>query len=292
MSFLIIGCGFTGRRVAALLAAGGHAVWATSRHPERLALEGVQCLRLDLDDPASLAATGAAVPEGVRVLLSIPLVQDIHGGWDDPTPRLLEALGNKPSRLVYLSTTGVYGPLERVNELSLPAPRGPRELLRVDAEQAVQRGPRSLMVSSMILRPAAIYGPHRGVHESMRRGTFRLPGDGSRFISRIHVDDLAAIASAALLSGHGAAWPVADEEPCSSLEICRFVSDLTGLPMPETAAPDSVSHTLRNNRSVDGRAVLRLLGVRLRYASYRTGIPACLSAEMNAESGEEPAAAE
>jgi nucleoside-diphosphate-sugar epimerase len=131
----------------------------------------------------------------------------------------------------------------------------------------------------MILRPAAIYGPGRGVHESMRRGTFRLPGDGARFISRVHVEDLAALARAALLSGHTGAWPVADEEPCRSLEICRFVSDLTGLPKPEPAPPGSVSVTLRNNRRVDGRAVVRLLGVRLRHASYRIGIPACLEAE-------------
>jgi nucleoside-diphosphate-sugar epimerase len=272
VNFLILGCGFTGRRVAATLAAGGHAVWATSRHPERLALPGVRSLRLDLDDPESLVCAGTAVPEGLRVLLSIPLVADKAGGWNDPTPRLLAAFGGKPERIVYLSTTGVYGAQIDVDESSLPAPRGPREQLRVEAEQAVQAGP----WASMVLRPAAIYGPGRGVHESMRRGTFRLPGDGTRFISRIHVEDLAALSCAALLSGHTRAWPVADEEPCTSLEICSFVSRLTGLPMPEPAQPGSVGETLRNNRKVDGRAVPRLLGVRLRYASYRTGIPACL----------------
>jgi nucleoside-diphosphate-sugar epimerase len=205
------------------------------------------------------------------------------GVWHDPTPRLLDALGRKPERVVYLSTTGVYGSQIEIDESSLPAPRGPRERLRVEAEQAVQAGPWLGRGTSMVLRPAAIYGPGRGVHESMRRGTFRLPGDGTRFISRIHVEDLAALSIAALLSGHAGAWPVADEEPCGSLEICRFVSRLTGLPMPQPAPPDSVGATLRNNRKVDGRAVLRLLGVRLRYASYRTGIPACLAAERAAE---------
>jgi nucleoside-diphosphate-sugar epimerase len=275
MNFLILGCGFTGRRVAAGLAAGGHAVWATSRHPERLELPGFRSLRLDLDDPASLTCVGAAVPQGIRVLHSVPLVAGKNEGWEDPTKRLLDALGGKPARVVYLSTTGVYGAQGHVDELSPVAPRASREQLRVEAERAVQAGP----WASMILRPAAIYGPGRGVHESMRRGAFRLPGDGSRFISRVHVEDLAALAMAALLSGHTGAWPVADEEPCSSLEICRFVSDLTGLPMPQPAPPGSVSVTLRNSRRVDGRAVFRLLGVRLRYTSYRTGIPACLDAE-------------
>lgn len=273
MNFLILGCGFTGRRVAARLATAGHAVWATSRHPARLVLPGVRCLRLDLDDPSSLVTTGAAIPAGARVLFSIPLVAGESGDWADPAPRLLDALGRKPARVVYLSTTSVYGAQAHVNERSLPAPRSAREQLRIESERAVQSGP----WTSMVLRPAAIYGPGRGVHESMRRGTFRLPGDGSRFVSRIHVDDLAAMASAALLSEHAGAWPVGDEEPCSSFEICRFVSKLTGLPMPEAAPPGSLSVTLRNNRRVDGGAVLRVLGVRLRYASYRTGIPACLA---------------
>lgn len=281
MNFLILGCGFTGRRVAAALAADGHAVWATSRHPERLDLPGVRCLRLDLDDLDSLASVGDAMPDGIRVLLSVPLVQDTPDCYSDPTLRLLGVLGAKPARMVYLSTTGVYGAQEHVNETSLPAPRVPREQLRVDAERVVQQGP----WGAMILRPAAIYGPHRGVHESMRRGTFRLPGDGARIISRIHVDDLAALSRAALLSELHGACPVGDEEPSSSLEICQFVSDLTGLSMPESVPVGSVSTTLRNNRRVDGRAVARLLGVRLRYASYRTGIPACLSAESAVQSG-------
>ena len=202
MNILILGCGFTGRRVAARLATAGHAVWATSRRPERLALAGVHCLRLDLDDSASLARAETAVPDGVRVLLSIPLILDEAGGWHDPTPRLLAALGPKPERVVYLSTTSVYGAHVPVDERSLPAPRSPRERLRVEAERAVQAGP----WTSMILRPAAIYGPGRGIHRSMQRGTFHLPGDGTRFISRIHVDDLAALATEALLSNQVGAW--------------------------------------------------------------------------------------
>ena len=68
----------------------------------------------------------------------------------------------------------------------------------------------------MILRPAAIYGPGRGVHVSMEEGRFRFVGGGDNFVSRIHVDDLAAHVEAALLSDITGAWPVADEHPCTS----------------------------------------------------------------------------
>ena len=64
--------------------------------------------------------------------------------------------------------------------------------MRVDEENDVLAGP----WSSLILRPAAIYGPDRGVHVSLAQGRHRMLGDGSNYISRIHVDDLAAITAA------------------------------------------------------------------------------------------------
>ena len=53
-----------------------------------------------------------------------------------------------------------------------------------------------------------------------------------------------------------------------------------GLEMAVTMmTPAEVSETRRSNRKVDGRAIRRLLGIELRYPSYRTGIPASLAAE-------------
>jgi len=65
---------------------------------------------------------------------------------------------------------------------------------RLAAEGPVMAGPWSWCV----LRPAAIYGPGRGAHESIRIGRWRIAGDGSNYTSRIHVDDLAALAAAAV----------------------------------------------------------------------------------------------
>ncbi len=155
-------------------------------------------------------------------------------------------------------------------------PRTPRVRLRVDAEWAVAAGP----WSSLILRPAAIYGPWRGVHAAMRRGEFRLVEGGQNFISRIHVSDLARLAEAALTSRLAGAYPVADEEPAPSEAVARCCAEL-GLPMPKSIPRDQVSETRRANRRVDGRAIRRLLNVRLDYPSYRSGIPASLAAERD-----------
>jgi nucleoside-diphosphate-sugar epimerase len=191
------------------------------------------------------------------VLYSIPLL----------IPEVLDSLAGRAARMVYLSTTGVYGTVRDVDENT---PIG--EHARVEAERAVTAGP----WPALILRPAAIYGPGRGIQVSMARGEFRLVGDGSNFVSRIHVDDLAAHCEAALLSDVTGAYPVADEEPCRSCEIAGFCATLLGLPMPVSVAAEDVHDTRRADRRVDGGAIRKLLGITLQYPSYRVGIPASL----------------
>ncbi|MEP6535869.1 MAG: hypothetical protein ABJF23_11160, partial [Bryobacteraceae bacterium] len=191
----------------------------------------------------------------------------------DPTPSLLASLRGAPSRIVYLSTTGVYGRIRDVDYHTPSNPQSRREQARVDAENAVSSGP----WSSLILRPAAIYGPGRGIHVSMARGEYKLVGEGQNFVSRIHVDDLASHAVAGLLSQIEGAYPVADDHPCPAREIAQFCCELLNVPMPAETRADDVHPTRRADRRVDGSEIRRLLAVPLRYPSYRTGIPASLS---------------
>lgn len=278
--YAILGCGFTGIRVAKRLLARGLPVVATSRHPERLSLPGARLLRVAMNEPETLAALREVLPAGVRVLHSIPLLRGANG-YVDPTPGLLECLPKTAARVVYLSTTGVYGAAVEVDEHTPPAPRTEREALRVSAEDVVRAGP----WSSLVLRPAAIYGPGRGIHVSMRRGEFLLLGDGSNYVSRIHADDLAGLAEAALMTDLTGAWPVADLEPARSRDIAAFCASLLNVPMPGSAPPERLSETRRANRRVEGRAICRQLGVELRFPTFREGIPQALAEELSGNSG-------
>jgi len=203
------------------------------------------------------------------VLHSVP---SLPGGRD---ATLLGALRGKARRVVYLSTTGVYGAADFVDETTAVAPRNPREQARVATEDAVLSGP----WEALVLRPAAIYGPGRGVHVSMREGVYRLLGDGRNFISRIHVEDLADVAAAALRQPIVGAYPVADLEPCPAREIAEYCAKLLGLPKPVESADDEVPETRRTNRRVDGRAVFERLGLKIRFPSYREGLAQALAAE-------------
>jgi nucleoside-diphosphate-sugar epimerase len=257
---LILGSGFTGQRTAALLRARGWPVTCTNR-------SGSAGLRFDATDPESLGSLAGAITAESVVLHSIP-VPGAAG--------MLRA--NPPARIVYLSTTGVYGDARAVDESTPIAPRTERERLRAAEERAVQAGP----WSALVLRPAAIYGPGRGIHTAMRAGTYRLNGDGSNFVSRIHVDDLARHAEAAMLSPLEGAYPVADEEPCTSLEIAAYCARILGVPLPEAARADELGETRRADRRVDASAIRRLLNVSLLYPNYRVGIAACLEEEARA----------
>lgn len=277
MRFLILGCGYTASRVAQKLINQGHTVAATTRHPDRLAhlaRAGVAIHRWDAPQAGAIECLRDIAEPGVRVLHSVPSILS-SGSPSDPTPLIVEALADLPARVVYLSTTGVYGPLHEVDETTEPKPLTERQQLRRDAEIRVLSGP----WRSLVLRPAAIYGPGRGVHRRIAEGSFRLLEGGENFISRIYVDDLAEVAFRGLLSDVTGAYPVADDEPCSSREICQFCAELLGMPMPEAAQEEELSETRRSDRRVDGRAIRRLLGVELQYPSYRTGLPAAIDAE-------------
>ncbi len=272
---LIVGCGFTGRRAAGLLLERGWRVSATARNPEALA-----SLRLLGAEVHPFDATSGRPPvpsaDGAQVLLSVPTLRS-DGAFDEPTPRILEMLAGCPEHVTYLSTTGVYGSAEAVDETTPAAPATERQRLRMTAEGAV----RSLPCRALALRPAAIYGPRRGVHSAMREGRFRLPPGQGRPVSRIHVDDLASIVAASMARGIEGAFPVADALPATSREVARFCAGLLGLDLPGEATESELSETRRFGRRVDGRAILRHLGLELRYPTYREGIPASIAAERS-----------
>lgn len=233
-----------------------------------------------MTDAESVERLAERVPEGVRILHSIPVLKNGHS-HEGPTPLLAPVL-RKARRIVYLSTTGVYGEHHFVDEWTPAAPRTPRELLRVDEELAVA----GLCSNVLILRPAAIYGPRRGVHVSLRNGSHKVWGDGSNYISRIHVDDLSALCVAALEQDLTGAFPVADEHPCTSWEITEFCAALVGVDPPAPSGILPTSDTRSANRRVDGSAVRQALRVSLRYPSYRQGVPAAIAEEESCLSAE------
>jgi nucleoside-diphosphate-sugar epimerase len=255
---IIIGPGYTGGRLALRLAAQGVPVFAAARDREKLSAlrsAGVLVLPL-LSDKA---------PKNARLVYSVP---PMPVGEAQPVRDWIHRLA--PVRVVYISSTGVYGNQQKIDANSPTETSTERARLRLLDEAFFGSGP----WSSLILRPAAIYGPGRGVHVSVRQGLVPR-GSGATITSRIHVDDLVRIIEAGLYSDLTGSWPVADEVACASREIAAWCARQMSVEYVMKAS----GGLSEEGRDVDGSEIVRLLRIKLLWPSWQAGIPACMAEE-------------
>lgn len=284
---LIVGCGGLGRRVAAYYSARGVLVTGLVRTPEsaqRLAAEGIAVLCADLDRPPlpPLPSAGAAVCH-----FAPPPGQ----GVEDPRMgAVLAALqrDGAPRRLVYVSTTGVYGDCAGawVDETRPTHPTAERARRRLDAERQLQSWGRASGVEWVILRVAGIYGPGRLPLERLRQGLPLVCAEEAPFTNRIHEADLVQVCAAALERPvAGEIFNVSDGHPGTMAEYFDAVADLAGLPRPpkiplaQAAAqlsPGMLSYQ-QESRRLDNRKLRERLGVVLRFPTLEQGLPGCLA---------------
>ena len=242
MKLLILGCGYTGTKLANRVLAEGGSVIGTVRRVAHADYVRVV---------PSLTADVVAELPGDLVVVTFP-----PDGVTDA--RIAPALVGR--RVVYLSTTGVYGNATKIDHTTRPAPDSERARRRLDAEQHYR--------DATILRCPAIYGPDRGLHVRVREGKHRIPGDGSQHVSRIHVDDLVSC----ILAAKPGTFVIGDRDPAPHLEVVRFVCEKYSVPLPPFVPLDQVDETLRHDRQVDSSHALATLAVTLRYPSYRDGM--------------------
>jgi nucleoside-diphosphate-sugar epimerase len=278
-AWLIIGCGYTGTQLARTLASQGGAgeVTITRRDGEVAralgAALGVRGERLDLSDRAD-PGVAVAVPPGAIVVATAP-----PGGDPAGEIRALLALARDAARLVYVSSTGVYGPGGGawVDETWPVAPITESGRARAAAEAALA----GAAVPWVALRAAGIYGPGRGLVDRIRAGAYRVIGDGTSHVSRIHLVDLVAAVLAAAGSSVTGAINVADDDPAPIGEVADAVAARLGLPppprVPAGAVPAEVAGMLTADRKISNRRLRAELGVELRYPSWRDGLAAELS---------------
>jgi nucleoside-diphosphate-sugar epimerase len=291
---LIVGCGYTGLRLAHRL----HPRWqvsATARSTgaaASLAAAGISVVRADLDVPLARGSL-AQVADGAAIAYLSPPPDT--GATDPRLANFLAALGPaRPSVLLYMSTTGVYGDTrgETVTEDSPLAPSNDRSRRRVAAEAAARAWCDARGVRCVVLRVPGIYGPGRLPLDRLQRGEPALRPEDAGPGNRIHVDDLVAACVAALERPVHGAFNVTDGNPATTTEFVQRTAAIAGLPAPPlvalTDAPGRISAGmlafLRESRTVDNRRMREELGVEPRYAHLDAGIAASL-AEMQESSG-------
>jgi len=264
---LIAGCGDVGTTLALRLAGAGAEVFGLRRRAGALPAP-IRALAADLADPATLRDLPRAL-EAVCYLAAA-------GGRDDAAYRsayvdglrnLLHALardGATPARLVYVSSTSVYGQAdgEWVDEESVtrPASFTGERLLEGESLAAGFDG------LATVVRFAGIYGPGRGrLIERVRGGAGCAAG---LWTNRIHRDDCAgALAHLLALERPARCYVGADSTPARQCEVMDWLAARAGVPPPPRLEPSAARG--RGKRCANAR--LLASGYTLRHPGFRDG---------------------
>jgi len=284
-TLLIVGCGDVGLRVAKRLRGRWRLLALTSSIERVPALRaaGVVPLLGDLDEPATLARLSGLADAVLHLAPPPP-----QGLSDVRTANLLRslALKGRVRRIVYGSTTGVYGDCggRRFDETRRANPATDRARRRVDAEARLRWFGRASGARVTILRIPGIYAADRpGGHprERLARGTPVLAAPDDVYTNHIHADDLARACIAAL--AHGRPQRVVhacDDTDMKMGDYFDLAADLCGLPRPPRIGreqareqlPPTLMSFMSESRRLANERLKKELRLRLRYPTVREGL--------------------
>lgn len=286
--YLVAGCGYVGTRLARALLPRAPVLGLTRTEASAFELEamGIDAVSWDLD------TADAPVPRGFDAFSAIYyLVPPPSSGLKDPRlKRFLARLPEPPARIVYLSTTGVYGDTSgaSVDEDAAVNPTAERSIRRVDAEQTLREWCERTGVSWTILRVPGIYGPGRLPLERLKRQEPMIRHAEAGYSSRIHVDDLVAafVLAGSMARAADRIYNVTDGNPTSMTEYFERVAAVTGLPQPplvtraeaERVISPAMMSYLAESRRVDSSRIHDELGFVPRFRDLRLGILSSLPA--------------
>jgi nucleoside-diphosphate-sugar epimerase len=269
---LIVGCGDVGMRLIPLLRSRFR-VFALTSQSERLSelrSAGVTPILGNLDSPQSLYRLKGLAD--IVVHLAPPPLQ---GSLDQRT-RNLVAILPRHGKLVYVSTTGVYGDCKGAffDETRPVAPVNARAERRVDAERVLRRWARHHEGKLSILRVPGIYAADRLPLERLRQGTPALLDADDVYTNHIHADDLAQIIALALFRAQPLrVYHTVDDSALKMGDYFDQVAAAFKLPLPPRVPRAELSKQvspmllsfMSESRRLSNERMKTELGVRLRF---------------------------
>ncbi len=287
MRVLIAGCGYVGLALGERLVAAGHSVAGIRRpggDPAPLRQRGIEPFHVDLTNPGGLdhvpgmwdwVVACAAPSDGTESAYRAVYVEGARNllAWLQPSP---------PRAFVFTGSTGVYPQNDGsdVDETASTEDGTPTGRILREAEgvllQAASDG-----FPAVLLRIAGIYGPQRNRIESMRRGEWRGPRNGARWMNMVHRDDLVEAIVAALERGRpGRIYNVSDGAACTEQEFREWLADRLGMASGKVeSSGDSRAAGPRpiragTNKRVIARRLREELGWSPRHPDFRSGYEA------------------
>jgi nucleoside-diphosphate-sugar epimerase len=285
MRVAVLGCGYVGLELGRQLSDTGHDVVGVRRSASGLdAVEaaGLTAVEADVTDTASLAA----VPDADWVVFAASSggrgADAARSVYVDGLRTAIEQFGSReepPDRLVYTSSTGVYGDHggDWVDEETPIDPTTEKTQVLAEAERVAREVSAEYGIDGTVARFAGLYGPDR-----YRLGRYLDGPVTAGYLNMVHRDD-AAGAVAHLLAAdllRDDVVVVVDDDPVSKHEFADWLADECGVARPEKrskaerlSAGDlseaAERRILTSKRCSNDR--LRGLDYEFRYPTFREG---------------------
>ncbi|SFP63399.1 Nucleoside-diphosphate-sugar epimerase [Nitrosomonas cryotolerans] len=290
-TLLIIGCGDIALRAAPLLQTHYRilGLCRNLKNSHQLRAQGITPIYGDLDHPSSLDRL-AGIAQSVLHLAPPPN----HGIGDTRTTHLLSALARRskthreilPQRLIYISTSGVYGNCHGalIDETHPAKPGNNRALRRMNAEKQIRRWGIRNHINISILRVPGIYASNRLPLARLHEGHPVLVDADDNYTNHIHADDLAQIIFAALRYAKpgGRIYHACDNSHLKMGEYFDLVADQFDLPRPPRITRDQANQQIspgmlsymKESRRLKNIRMKQELRITLRFPTVQEGIRA------------------
>jgi UDP-glucuronate 4-epimerase len=305
MKYVVTGAaGFIGSLLAEELLAGGHEVLAvdcfTDYYDHALKEENAATLDVARLDLAEVNLDLAGV-DGVFHLAGQPGVRSFGDVFEEyvrrnllATRRVFEAAAAAGTRVVFASSSSIYGEAERypTPEEAEPRPISPYGITKLGCEQLAHAYAQGFALDAVVLRYFTFYGPRQRpdmalarIVDALARGSsFELYGDGFQSRSFTYVaDGIAATIAAMQRAPAGAVYNVGGGEEATMREAIGTLERISGrtLDLVERgAAAGDVRRTsadaTRIERDLGWRAMTSLadgLQAQWEWASARVAAP-------------------
>ncbi len=248
MRRLIIGCGYLGSRVAPRWREAGDDVLVVTRSDQRAAAfqqQGLRPVVADVTSPATLAE----LPVADTVLYAVGFDRgaglSMREVYVDGLRHVLDALPAATGRIIYVSSTGVYGQSDGawLDEDSPTQPERESGQVCLAAEELLES--HRLGDRAVVLRLAGIYGPDRVPNSAALLAGEPIDSPEEGYLNLIHVDDAATVVLAA--AAHPQPSPryvVSDGHPVLRRDYYAEAARLLGAPAPRFRSPPSGSPKL------------------------------------------------
>ena len=277
----VLGCGYVGIELGRRLAAAGHDVTGVRRSADGAAeieAAGLRAVRADVTDADSLSA----VPDADWLVYAASAGRggDARGLYVEGLRTAIEQFAGRespPERLVYTSSTGVYGDHggEWVDEGTELRPTTDRERTLVDAERVAREKAADASIDGTVARLSGLYGPDRYRLERYLDGPVT-----EGILNMVHRDDAAGAIAHLLLTDRGrdAVVLVTDDEPVEKWEFADWLADRAGVDRPPRRTieeylderGDAAGARVRVQKRCSNER-LRSLGYEFEYPTFREG---------------------